>query len=292
MPNAVNEGHPYPPVQSESALLPWLLAALAPMNRTRVKDLLRSGRVLVNGSSTTRHDYALLVGDRVTIAREPPASSNVAIVFEDEAIIVLYKQSGLLTVATEAEKEDTAFVRLADHLKRRHAGRPFVVHRLDRGTSGLLLFARSAGIRDELQAAWDTVEKTYLAIVDGGPRQDSGTIENYLLEGKNLRMQAFDRPRDGAQRAVSRFRVLATRGPYALVEVKIETGRKHQIRVHLAGLGCPVVGDADYGAKSDPVRRLGLHASWLRFPHPVTGRSVELYSPLPPELNRLVPTRH
>ena len=284
----MNAGHSYPPVQADAELLPWLLAALAPMNRTRVKDLLRSGRVLVNGESVTRHDSALVHGDRVTISRERPATLSLDIVYEDESLIVIDKPSGLLTVATESEKVDTAFVRLAEHLKARRAGRPFVVHRLDRGTSGLLLFARSPETRDRLQGNWGAVEKTYLAVVEGSPRHDTGTIENYLIEGKNLRVRTVDRPGPGSQRAVSRYRVIARRNSFSLVEVTIETGRKHQIRVHLAGLGCPVIGDADYGATTDPARRLGLHAHRLAFPHPKTGSGVELQSPLPSELRKIV----
>jgi 23S rRNA pseudouridine1911/1915/1917 synthase len=285
---SMNSGHECPPVRTDATLLPWLLAALAPMNRTRVKDLLRSGRVLVNGESVTRHDRALAPGDRVAIARDRPSRTNLPILFEDGAIVAIDKPAGLLTVATDAEKEDTAFVRLAAHLKER----PFVVHRLDRGTSGVLLFARSAAVRDRLQAGWDAVEKTYLAIVQGSPPVERGAVENYLAEGVNLRVKASATPRPDAKRAVSRYRVLARRGDCSLVEVAIETGRKHQIRVHLAGLGCPVVGDADYGATADPARRLGLHAARLLFTHPVDGRRVELHSPLPLELSRIVSMPH
>lgn len=276
-------GHALPPVADAAPLLPWLLAALAPMNRTRVKDLLRSGRVHVNGHPVTRHDHPLTPTDRVTLARERPAS-NLVIVHEDDSLVAIDKPSGLLTVATDSEKEDTAFVRLAAHLK----ARPFVVHRLDRGTSGLLLFARSAAVRDQLQAAWESVEKTYLAVVEGSPPSESGRVENFLIEGKNLRVRARPGTCEGGQRAVSRYRVVVRRGGFSLVEVVIETGRKHQIRVHLAGLGCPVIGDADYGATTDRVARLGLHATRLRFDHPVTKERTELNAPLPAPLVRLV----
>src|SRR4051812_47141534 len=161
-----------PPPKSETALLDFLLAALAPMNRTRVKQLLRSGRVHVNGASVTRHDHPLCPGDKVSIARDAPAPTapaGIAIVYEDAHLIVIDKPAGLLTVATETEKTDTAFALLSAHLAARNAGRPFVVHRLDRDTSGLLLFARSAEGRDELQDNWDAVTKTYLAVVEGTP---------------------------------------------------------------------------------------------------------------------------
>jgi 23S rRNA pseudouridine1911/1915/1917 synthase len=278
-------GHAYPPVAIATTLLPWLIAAHPDSSRTRVKELLQSGRVHVNNCPVTLHSHTLHVGDRITILRAAAvAKSTLELVYEDNAIVVINKPSGLLTVATDAEKEDTAFVRLAAQLP----ARPFVVHRIDRGTSGLLLFARSQAIRDELQAGWDTVEKTYLAIVEGSPRTQTGRIENHLIEGKNLRMQARMQACDGSQLAVSEYRVLAQQSGFSLVEVRIETGRKHQIRVHLSGLGCPIIGDRDYGATTNPARRLGLHATRLAFMHPVLKSRLELHSPLPVELERIV----
>jgi 23S rRNA pseudouridine1911/1915/1917 synthase len=284
-------GRELPPPTADAELLEWLLAALAPMNRTRVKQLLRSGRVAVNGASVTRHDHPLRPGDRVSVLREAPAPSapaGIPIVYEDAHLIVIDKPPGLLTVATEGEKYDTAFARLADHLAAAKAGRPFVVHRLDRDTSGLLLFARSAGVRDELQANWDEVTKTYLAVVEGTPRPAEGVIENYLTEGRDLRVRASRHPSKDAKRAVSRYRVRASRGGWSLVEVTLETGRKHQIRVHMAGLGCPIAGDTVYGATTNPAKRLCLHAWRLAFDHPATGERVEVESPLPPALARVV----
>jgi 23S rRNA pseudouridine1911/1915/1917 synthase len=130
------------------------------------------------------------------------------------------------------------------------------------------------------------VAKTYLAVVEGTPRPAEGVVENSLIEGRNLRVRTGRGP--GAKSAVSRYRTVASRGEYSLVEVGLETGRKHQIRVHLAGLGCPVVGDKVYGAKTDPAGRLGLHAWRLAFDHPVTRRRTELESPLPVRLRRIV----
>jgi 23S rRNA pseudouridine1911/1915/1917 synthase len=283
-------GRDLPPPTADAELLNWLLATLAPMNRTRVKQLLRSGRVAVNGTPTTRHDHPLKPGDRVTILREGAAAdpARLPVVFEDASLVVIDKPPGLLAVATDSEKLDTAFVRLRADLEARRAGRPFVVHRLDRETSGLLLFAKSPGVRDRLQANWDAVTKTYLAVVEGAPAPDAGVVENYLTEGRDLRVRAGTRPGRDAKRAVSRYRVDVTRGRYSLVEVVIETGRKHQIRVHLAGLGCPVIGDTVYGARADPAGRLGLHAWRLGLAHPVTGERVELESPLPARLRRVV----
>jgi 23S rRNA pseudouridine1911/1915/1917 synthase len=284
--------HALPPPAADGPLLPWLVAALAPMSRSAVKDLLRSGRVAVNGTPTTRHDHPLSPGDRVTVARDRPApagrsGAGLAIVHEDDALVVLDKPPGLLTVATEGEKADTAFARLRANLAARRAGRPFVVHRLDRETSGLLLFARTPEVRDRLQANWPGVTKTYLAVTDGPPHPPEGLIENDLVEGRDLRVRVVRPGTPGAKRAVTRYRVVGDRGRYALVEVVLETGRKHQIRVHLAGLGCPVIGDAVYGTPADPAGRLGLHAWRLSLAHPVTAARLDLESPLPAALRRV-----
>jgi len=283
-----------PAPTAEGPLLAWLLDALRPMNRTRVKQLLRHGRVSVNGTTQTRHDFALQPGDQVAIAGGGPAitdrslaQAGITIVFEDDALIAINKPAGLLSVATAAEKADTAFARLNSHLTARDLGRPFVVHRLDRETSGLLLFARSAAIRDQLQANWAEVTKTYLAVVEGVPRPAEGVIECYLREGRNMRVHVAKADERGRW-SVSRYRVVAGRDGFSLVEVVLETGRKHQIRVHLARLDCPLIGDPMYGNASDPAGRLGLHAYRLNLKHPTTGQPLELESPLPVALRRVV----
>lgn len=275
-------------------LLPWLLDVLRPMSRTRVKQLLGSGRVAVNGVATTRFDHPLHPGDRVAIdqRRATPVDrslerAGIVLVREDEALIVMDKPAGLLTVATDWERLDTAFARLSAHLEARRQGRPFVVHRLDRDTSGLLLFARSATVRDQLQASWETVTKTYLAVVEGVPQPAAGVVRGYLREGRDLRVRVVSGGAD-TKWAVTHYRTRAVRGRHALVEVKLETGRKHQIRVHLAEVGCPVVGDRVYGAATNPAGRLGLHAWRLALSHPVTGEDLELEAPLPESLRRVV----
>jgi 23S rRNA pseudouridine1911/1915/1917 synthase len=282
------------PPATDGPLLAWLMAALAPTPRTRVKQLLRFGQVTVNGVAVTRFDHTLRAGDRVAIApaRPDPAGeafrrAGIRVVHRDDHLIAIDKPAGLLSVATAGEKRDTAFVRLGACLAAERAGRPFVVHRLDRETSGLLLFARSAAVRDQFHAAWGGVTKTYLAVVEGEPTPAAGVVRNFLTEGKDLRVRPSAGRRQGSKEAVTRYRVVTAREGLALVEVELETGRKHQIRVHLAGLGCPVVGDAGYGARTDPAGRLGLHAWRLAFHHPATGQRVELESPLPDAL-RLV----
>lgn len=281
-----------PSPTAEASLLDWLLDALRPMNRTRVKQLLQHGQVLVNGAPTTQFNHRLRPGDRVAISRGGHDTgelkrAGIAIAYQDDELIVADKPPGLLTVATEGERDDTAFARLSAFLEARRAGRPFVVHRLDRDTSGLVLFARSASARDRLQENWEGVTKTYLAVVEGVPHPAEGAVENFLIEGRDLRVRVAV-PSDEAKRAVSRYRVTATRGRHSLVEVELVTGRKHQIRVHLSGIGCPVIGDTVYGAKTNPARRLGLHAWRLKFAHPFTNRLIELESPLPDSLQHVI----
>ncbi len=280
---------------TEGPLLVWLLDALKPMSRTKVKDLLRHGQVLVNGNAVTQYDHLIRPTDRIAIARERAVvsahglkQSGIVIVFEDDALIVIDKPPGLLTVSTDDEKTDTAFVHMSADLQARRAGRAFVVHRIDRDTSGLLMFARSEAVRDTLKANWQSVVKTYLAVAEGTPAKAEGVIESYLVEGRDLRVRTCPADRLNAKHAVSHYRLVQTHGKVSLIEVKLETGRKHQIRVHLAGLGCPVVGDSGYGAKVIPAKRLGLHAWRLAFDHPGSGKRIELESPLPVALQRIL----
>ncbi len=279
-----------PPVTGP--LLPWLLAALQPMPRARVKQLLHHGKVAVNGVATTRFDYPLQSSDCVTVAnnRSGPdelAKAGVTILFADDDLLVVDKPAGLLTVASEAERSKTVFALLLAHMTDRKMGRPFVVHRLDRETSGLLLFARSAKVRDQLQAGWQGVEKTYLGIVEGMPQPSQGTVRSYLTEGKDLRMRTISAGA-ASKLAITRYKVVGSRGPHALVELGLETGRKHQLRVHMTKLDCPIIGDKLYRATTNPANRLGLHAWRLEFDHPTTGKKLSLKSPLPAVLERVV----
>jgi 23S rRNA pseudouridine1911/1915/1917 synthase len=285
------------PPTPDGPLLEWLFKALAPMSRTNVKQLLKHGQISVNGTPTTQFDYALKAGDTVTIGKakkpdplaETLANAGMPIVHIDRDLILIDKPAGLLSVETDNEKADTAFAVLLECLAQHKQGKAFVVHRLDRGTSGLLLFARNEQARDTLQANWENVRKTYLAVVAGTPRQPEGTIRNYLTEGKDFKVRATSTEGPDAKLAVTHYKVKSEPGRrFALVEVGLETGRKHQIRVHLAGLGCPVIGDSTYGSKRSPADRMGLHAWKLSFDHPGTGERVEFESPLPKVLRRVV----
>ncbi len=277
-------------------MLAQLLAKLG-LKRTAVKNLLRFGAVSVNGVASRQFDLPVKAGDQIVVgdlhsaaASNRLQASHVHIVHEDAAMIVVDKPSGLLTVATDDNKTDTLFARLRAFLVERDGSRPahpYVVHRLDRETSGLVLFAKSAEFKQALQASWPEVRKTYWAVVEGRPAPPEGTIRSYLVESKALRVYSNPRPVDGGRDAMTHYRTLQIGDDCALVEIDLETGRKHQIRVHMADLGCPVTGDRRYGAKFDLCGRLALHAGSLAFPHPVGGAEIRFESPLPPPLRRL-----
>lgn len=282
----MSEKLPAPP--ADALLLAWLTTVLVPMSRSRVKVLLQSGRVFVNGDSVTQFDHRLQPTDIVSVGQRPLLRCTVPILFEDAHLIAVNKPVDMLSVATDEEKIDTAFARLQSHLIARKAGKPYVVHRLDRETSGVLLFARTPTIRDQLQATWDTTTKTYLALVVGTPNPREGTIDDHLLEGRDFRVRKTHPDEDGAKRAISQYRVLAQQGRYSLLEVILVTGRKHQIRVHLAGIACPVIGDTMYGKVGSSIGRLALHAWKLSIVHPVTNEKCEWEAPYPVAMTRAV----
>lgn len=283
-------------MQRDEPLLVHLLAKLG-SNRTAVKNLLKFGAVQVNGAAVRQFDHALVPGDEITVgnlqaaaATERLQSARIQIVHEDAALLVLDKPSGLLTVATEQNKTDTLFFRLNQFLSERdgpRAVRPQVVHRLDQETSGLVMFAKSAELKQLLQDRWPQVQKTYWAVVEGTPSPAEGTVTNYLTESKALRVFSSRNPTPDAREATTHYRTEQTRDGLSLLEIRLKTGRKHQIRVHMADLRTPVAGDVRYGAKSDPCRRLALHAGVLTFEHPQSGESLTLASPLPQAMRRL-----
>jgi len=279
-------------------MLPYLLAVLG-LKRSAVKQLLKFGAVRVNGVPVRQFDEMLAPGDEVIVGNLQAAAASdrldrarIQPVYEDAALIVVEKPAGLLTVATDIENAKTLYVQLNEYLRGRSEGDPqraFVVHRIDRETSGLVLFAKSDAVKRLLQAGWPAVEKRYLAVVEGEPAADAGTVTNYLTEDRrSLRVLASAQQLPESRLATSHYRLLEARGGRALVEVRLETGRKHQVRVHLAGLGCPVVGDRRYGTRSADDHRLALHAGGLRFAHPVTGEALDFRSQLPGALRKLL----
>ncbi len=219
--------------------------------------------------------------------------SIVNVVYEDNDIVVINKPAGLLTVATDKIRSKTAIHELNDYLNvgnRRKVKEVFVVHRLDRDASGLLVFARNQEIKHLLQDNWEKVEKRYYAVVEGKPKQDSGTISSYLRENKAMRVYSTEKAKEAsdAKLSVTRYKILQSNGRYSLIEVILQTGRKHQIRVHLSDIRTPIIGDDRYGAKTNPAGRLGLHAYYLKLHHPRTGKQMVFETPLPDPLKSIL----
>jgi 23S rRNA pseudouridine1911/1915/1917 synthase len=284
-------------VSSQCELLPYLLSLPLGLSRKQAKDFLRFRAVSVTRMTTLRHDTQLEPGDVVTIAagKQVPAASlerhGLKLVYLDEDIVVVDKRAGLLSMGSEGEKERTAHRILNDHLKALTSSpsqQAFIVHRLDRETSGLMIFARSRAIQTVLQENWKSVTKKYLAVVEGVPAKAEGTLRDNLVESKSLRMHRVER---GGELAITHYCVLRTARDNSLLELTLETGRKNQIRVQLAGLGHPVVGDRKYGATTDPARRLALHSWELTFCHPVSGAPMNFRSAMPIRLTALVEPR-
>ncbi len=284
-------------MRAPAALLAQCFAEWPEVKKTQVRTWLKFQAITVNGRATSQFDQPLVPGDVVAVRTERFAApktvlgSGLKVFFEDAHLIVVDKPADLLSIASESEQERTAYRQLTDHVRR---GKPhgrervWIVHRLDRETSGLMIFAKTAQAKEILQSGWDEAEKCYEAVVEGRPAEPKGTFESHLDESNPFRVISTQSG-SGTRHAVTHYRVLGNTEWRSLVELTLETGRRHQIRVQLSDAGCPIVGDKKYGAKSDPAKRLGLHACALRFPHPITRKDLRFESPLPKELARLVP---
>jgi 23S rRNA pseudouridine1911/1915/1917 synthase len=264
------------------------LRALFPEASGRsIKLWLEGSRVRVNGAVERRGDAPVSAGDRITLGAPapPPFPSPLRLVHEDADIIVVDKPPGLLTIAAPSEREHTAYRLLRDWVTARGRGRIFVVHRLDRDTSGLLVFARSPAAKRALQAQFEarTPERVYVARVDGVLRDGEGVLASRLAEDRSLRVRSV-RGREGRE-AITRWRVLARYRDATLLELRLVTGRRGQIRAQLAELGHPIAGDRAFGSRRSTGGRLCLHANRLGFLHP-DGRRVAFESEIPGAFKR------
>lgn len=283
-------------VQAPAELLAYLFATWPNEKKKQIRTWLKFQSVMVNDRPITQFDHPLYPGDVVSIRTDRFAAPRsvlacgITVHYEDADIIVINKPDNLLSIASEAEQEKTAYFQLTDYLRQgqqKARERVWIVHRLDRETSGLMVFAKTAQAKETLQAGWDKAEKRYEAVVEGRLPEDSGTMESDLNETNPFKVFSSP-PTEFTRHAITHYRVLARKPTRTLVELTLETGRRHQIRVQLADLGHPIVGDEKYKAKTDPAKRLGLHSSFLRFPHPETGKEMSFTSPLPKKLASLV----
>lgn len=276
-------------VNKDSELLEYLYEHLD-MPKKRVKQYLVHGAVYVNEDRVTQYNYPLIAGMKITIDTNSKNSRSLpfSIIFEDDHLIVVNKPSGLLTIATDKEKERTLYHIVRDYVVSKNPhGRIFIVHRLDRDTSGIVLFAKDEKTKNQLQENWNeyVLLREYTAIVTGHPKEESGQIVQYLKETKtNL---VYVSPREDGKKAITNYSVLKTSDKYSMLKVTIETGRKNQIRVAFASKKMPILGDKKYGEKSK-VNRLYLHANRLKLYYPVIKKEILFETSIPTEFKKMM----
>lgn len=272
-------------VKENAHLLEYLINNVSE-SRSKLKATLQGRGIAVNGRMVTQFDYQLKAGDKIIISRHKKQnqfkSRYVKIVYEDRWLVVVEKNIGILSMAAGHSSLNVKSVLDDYFLKSRQKCRAHVVHRLDRDTSGLMVYAKDIETEQILEHNWHQIvyDRRYVAVVSGEMEQDNGTIANWLKDNKAY--ITYSSPTDnGGKYAVTHFQVLNRTTEHSLVEYKLETGRKNQIRVHSADMGHPVCGDVKYGNGDDPLHRLCLHAYMLCFTHPVTGEPMEFSTPIP-----------
>ncbi len=252
--------------------------------RTRIKKLLQSGNIRINDRPVTLHSYKLKPGDIFEINRLAVKAAKAGlpfpVLYDDQYVIVVDKPAGKPTSSTDGSLSIQEII--SEFLKRQTRGRfrAFVVHRLDKEVSGVLLFAKTRDSMEAIKENWKETEKHYYALVEGIPEKAENTIKSWLIEDKSQKVHSAGET-DNAKFSITNYRTIKILKDHALLDVRTETGRKNQIRVHLSDIGCPIVGDWKYGASDKFKRRIRLHAWSLSFPHPETGGTITVTSPMP-----------
>ncbi|MCX6244507.1 MAG: RluA family pseudouridine synthase [Bacteroidetes bacterium] len=271
----------------ETTLSALLIKEFKTGSRSMVKKIILHGSVSVNGKPAMQPNFAVKPGDVVEYLKFKASPDSYdcpfPVLFEDEHVIVVEKPAGILTYGEKGTSGTSLYRELTDYLRERSKGKEkiFVVHRLDREVSGILIFAKSENIQERIKENWKETEKRYYAVVEGTPEKTEGTLENWLIEGYDKKVFVVKQERPGAKFAITHYKTLKTLETTTLLEVRLETGRKHQIRVQLSEMGYPIVGDFSYGADKKIKRRIRLHAFFFTFPHPVTGQRIELSTRMP-----------
>lgn len=279
-------------VEEDAQFLDWLIANLKGLSRNKVKDTLHGRGIKVNGKIVTQFDYPLTRGMKISVSKSKKndtfKSRYVNLVYEDPYLVVIEKKPGILSMAAGHKSLNVKTV-LDDYFRQtKQRCTAHVVHRLDRDTSGLMVYAKDMQTEQTLEHEWHNIvyDRRYVAVVSGEMEEDEGTIANWLKDNKAY--VTYSSPVDnGGKYAVTHFHVLDRTTEHSLVEYKLETGRKNQIRVHSADMNHPVCGDVKYGNGDDPIHRLCLHAYMLHFFHPVTRARMEFETPIPSQFRML-----
>lgn len=274
-------------VQKEMGLLEYLLLKLTKQSRNNVKSLLSHREILVDGKVITKFDYLLKEGQKVEInwslSRDNNKKELLDIIYEDKEIIAINKPAGLLSISTDKENERTAYHMLMEYVRiDNFKKRIFVVHRLDRDTSGVMIVAKNEKMKRLLQDNWADIvlKRGYIALVEGKFENSNGTIKSWLRETKTHFMYSSETKGDGLE-AITDYNVVSKNDNYSLLDINLHTGRKNQIRVHMKDMGHSIAGDKKYGALTNPLKRLCLHAYVLEIKHPVTGEIMHFETEIP-----------
>ncbi|MEA4935827.1 MAG: RluA family pseudouridine synthase [Paludibacter sp.] len=275
-------------VKETTDLMTFLLAKMGGMSRNAIKLLLSHRQVMVNTRITTQYNHPLQQNDIVEISSSRGnielTHPKLRIIYEDQYIIVVEKKEGLLTVRTGDKEETTAFSILKNHVqKSSRTNRIYVVHRIDRETSGVIMFAKDREVQLYLQENWHKIvtKRIYVALVEGKVERKEDKIVSWLTENeKSLKIHSSDSD-NGGQQAITHYRCIKSNDQYTLVELELETGRKNQIRVHMSQIGHPIAGDKKYGSATNPIGRMALHARLLAFYHPANNEVVKFETPVP-----------
>ena len=282
-------------VTREDELMTFLIASLPGKNRNNIKTLLKRRQIIVNGKAITQFNHRLYPGNEVEIfhhrVRNAPELKGVNIVYEDQDVIVVNKRPGLLSVATDREKWQTVSRMVQNYISSDDSGgRIYSIHRLDRETSGLLLFAKNREACDLLKEEWASAigKQIYLAVVEGIPNPEKGTYSSYLSIDANYVVHSSSTSAHDGKLATTEYKILRKNETYSVLEVGMQPGIKNQIRVQLKELGYPVVGDRKYGSTNSPMLRLGLHCRKLVFTHPSSQKSMSFETAVPGKFLKLM----
>jgi 23S rRNA pseudouridine1911/1915/1917 synthase len=278
-------------VKEKNKLQSYLIKEVDNKSKNNIKSLLKNKKVKVNNKVVTKYDFDLKENDEILIdlSLSFEMDKRLNIIYEDDHLIAIDKPSGLLSIGTENDKVNTAYNLLSEHVKRQGKNNKiFVIHRLDKDTSGVLLFAKNEKIKKNMQESWDDIVslRSYIAVVSG-VTNEAGTVKSWLKENQVNKVYSSNKDEDG-KLAITHYKKLKGNKKYSMLDVSLETGRKNQIRVHMQDLGHPVVGDKKYGSLENPIKRLALHAYILEFKHPITNNKVRLSSKTPKVFNSLM----
>ncbi len=277
--------------QEEMKLLDLLVQNLPDLSVKKIKSFVKYKMVSIDGRVEMNSSTVVRIGSsvKVSFSKKVIPHIDLDIIYEDRDLVVIDKPAGLLSISNSKEKEITAFRLVSDYIKKDNkSAKLFVVHRLDQGTSGVLLFAKNLKLKEKLQKDWNDLvrKREYIAVVEG-KMENTGTIESYLTMN-HFQIVYSTKNKEVGNFARTHYRLLKYKNRYSLLEVNIDTGRRNQIRVHMSEAGHPITGDKKYGARVNPINRLALHASKLHLVDPRNGKVLKLESPVPKEIENLV----